>query len=296
MIRNLGPDEVVWFIGRALAFLGHPEPHALSMRLGNRLRDAVQDARHCFVLEREASAPSAGMHVVAPDPADDVRTMVITSPWHDDDPEAFVELLNAMLRTNPHEAVLIRLHSVSEARRDDLRRLIEPLGFVADELRRLRFELSDVPPIGTPLVLEAWQPDTDTAFRAFYQHAEARPVGDAAWAFLKRRHGPFRPDLWFLARETLDQDPVGYAFCGTRARGVDASYTLDAVGVLQELRGDSEMLRRLLVSTLQELSSMSPMGVVDTELGLGDPKLVDILASLGFVEVDRTPALLRMPI
>ncbi|MFO7545073.1 MAG: hypothetical protein R6W77_06220 [Trueperaceae bacterium] len=295
MIRNLAPDEVVWFIGRALAFLGHPEPHAMSMRLGNRLRDAVQDARHCFVLERDAAAPSAGMHVVAPEPADDVRTMVITSPWHDDDPDGFVELLDTVLRKNAHEAVLVRLHSMSSARRDDLTRLIEPFGFVPDELRRLRFELSDVPPIGAPLVLEAWQPDADAAFRSLFQRAEGRMLGDAGWAFLKRRHGPFRPDLWYLARETLDQDPVGYAFCGTRARGVDASYALDAVGVLQEHRSDSEMLRRLLVSTLQELSSMSPMGVVDTELGQGDPKLIDILASLGFVEVERMPALLRMP-
>jgi len=295
VIRNLGPDEVVWFIGRALSFLGHPEPYVMSMRLGQRLRDAVQDARHCFVLERDGAAPCAGMYVVAPEPGDDVRTMVITSPWHDDDPAGFVELMDAVMKKHPHEAVVVRLHSMSGARRDDLTRLTGPLGFVPDELRRLRFELSDVPPIGAPLVLEAWQPDTDGAFRSFHQRAEGRVLGDAGWAFLKRRHGPFRPDLWFLARETLDQEPVGYAFCGTRARGVDASYTLDAVGVLQEHRGDSEMLRRLLVSTLQELSSMSPLGAVDTELGQDDPKLIDILASLGFVEVERMPALLRLP-
>lgn len=295
MIRNLAPDEVVWFMGRALAFLGHPDPHTLSLRLGPQLRDSVQDARHCFVLERQGVAPSAGMHVLAPDPADDVRTIVITSPWHDADPDGLVTLLGEVLRRNPHEAALVRLHSMGREQRDALLGLLAPLGFEHDELRRLRFELSDVPPLGAPLVLEAWQPDSDAAFRSFYQRAEGRPASDAAWAFLKRRYGPFHPDLWFLARETLDQEPVGYAFCGTRERGVDASYTLDAVGVLQELRGDSEMLRRLVVSTLLELSSMSPFGAVDTVLGGADPKLIQILASLGFGEVERTPALVCLP-
>src|SRR5690606_23900915 len=125
-----------------------------------------------------------------------------------------------------------------------------PLGFRRDRLTRLRFQLSEVPPLGAPLVLEAYTQRDERAFREVYRGAEGRAPSDARWALLKRRSGPFQPDLWFVARETLDQEPVGYAFCGRRSRGVDASYTLDAAGVLQRYRGDSEMLRRLLLSTL----------------------------------------------
>src|SRR5690606_9619542 len=121
------------------------------------------------------------------------------------------------------------------------------------------------PPIGSPLLFEAWSLGSDRRFREFYASAEGRQVSDAGWAYLKRRHGPFQPDLWYLARETLDQGPVGYAFFGMGSRRVDGRYTLDAVGVAHELRSDSAMLRRLVISALQELSSFSPLGTVQAE-------------------------------
>ena len=103
------------------------------------------------------------------------------------------------------------------------------------------------------------------------------------------------PDLWFIARETLDQEPVGFAFCGTTEHRVDASFYLSAVGVLPEHRHSSEMLRRLVVSILLDLGAQSPLGRIETTLSTRDPKLIDILQSLGFAIADRYRVLVKLP-
>ena len=143
--------------------------------------------------------------------------------------------------------------------------------------------------------------------------AEGGERSDGAWAWLKRWRGPFRPDLWFIARETLDQEPVGYAFVGTNKPSLDASYYLTAVGVLPEHRHSSEMLRRLVVSTLTELAGDgnpaallgmrygletrdgAPQGGFDATLSTRDPKLIEILRSLGFASGDPYPMLIKRP-
>src|SRR5690606_4373279 len=190
---------------------------------------------------------------------------------------------------------VLRLDAVPPARRAELAARLAPLGFAPGEVARMRFDLSQVPPLGSPLLLEAWSEASDRRFRAFYEAAEGGPVTDAGWAYLKRKNGPFQPDLWFLARETLDQDPVGYAFCGLVARRVDGQYTLDAVGVARELRSDSAALRRLVISTLHELASFSPVGAVDAEVSRADGRLGDILRYVGFVPVVRSPVLVKRP-
>jgi len=55
------------------------------------------------------------------------------------------------------------------------------------------------------------------------------------------------------------------------------------------------MLRRLVISTLQELSGRSPLGTVEADLSGSDPKLVDILGSVGFARHGRTPVLVKPP-
>jgi len=295
VIRNLRPDEVPWFVGRSLHYLGHSDPKGLSLRLSPRLAHAASEAERCFVFTRPGVAPSAGVYFSAPDPDDDVGTAVLTSPWHHDDRAALAELVAELLRLNRHEAAVVELHSLDERRRHDLLAGLGPLGFEADEVTKLRFELTDVPPLGAPLVFEAWSGDADRAFRAFYQAAESRAVSDAGWAFLKRRHGPFHPDLWLLARETLDQEAVGYAFCGSSERRLDGRYSLDGAGVRSDLRGDSEMLKRLVISLLNELAGMSPLGSVDTELSGAEPKLAMILRSIGFKPIATTPVLFKGP-
>ena len=294
MIRSLLPDEVAWFVSRAVAYLGHSDPRGLSQRLAPRLRDPASDAARCFVHVADGK-PTAGVYVRSPAPEDDDQTLALVSPWHDRDAEGLRRLVADVLDRFPHEAAVARLHAVPAERGDELTEVLAALGFQRDEMRRVRFELADVPPLGSPLVLESWSLQLDRPFRELYQRAEARNVSDRFWAYLKRRGGSFRPDLWFIARETLDQEPVGYAFCGAERRGLDASYALNAVGVLQEHRGSSEMLRRLVVSTLQELAGVSPFGTAEAELSTSDPKLIDILMSLGFSTLERYAVLIRMP-
>jgi len=295
VIRSLAADELPWFVGRALAFIGHSDPQRLALLLSPRFADARADARACRVLVREGVAPSAGVHVQAPHPDDDARRVLLSSPWHDDDPEGFVELVAHVLSRYDHDSAVVRLDAVPEGRREELAARLAPLGFAPDEVTAMRFDLSQVPPIGSPLLLEAWTPEADRRFRGFYADAEDRRVTDAGWAYLKRKNGPFQPDLWFLARETLDQEPVGYAFCGLVARKVDGSYTLDAVGVARPLRSDSVMLRRLVISTLHELASFSPVGAVDAEVSRADGRLGDILRLVGFEPVARSPVLVKRP-
>ena len=294
-LPSLTPDEVPWFVGRSLAYLGHSDPQGMSLRLAPLLKDARSESRHCYVLTDPERSPSAGVHVRAPEPFDDVQTLLLASPWHHDDRAALTRLIAELLDEHPHEAAVLELHSLDARRRGELEADLAGLGFVLDEVQQLRFELSEVPPIGVPLVLSAWTAAADRDFRAFHGAAEGRLLSDARWAYLKRRHGPFHPDLWFLAHETLDQEPVGYAFCGRSARRVDGRYTLDAVGVARALRSDSAMLRRLVISTLHELASSSPLGTVETEVSLRDGRLGDILRYVGFAPVMRSPVLAKRP-
>ncbi|HKI58601.1 MAG TPA: hypothetical protein VKA00_05210 [Trueperaceae bacterium] len=295
MIRNLLPDEVAWFVSRAVAYLGHSDPRGLSQRLALKLEDPVGDAARCFVHARARGEPTAGVYVLAPRPDDGDQTLTLASAWHSGDASELRTLVAEVLDRHPHEAAVAPLHAVPDGRAHELAATLGELGFERDELRRLRFELADVPPLGRPLVVESWSPAGDRAFRALFERAEAGRVSDRYWAYLKRRHGAFKPDLWFMAHEAPDREPVGYALCGTERIDLDARYALNGVGVLQEHRASTEMLRRLVVSTLHELAGVSPFGCVDTELSMRDPKLIDILMSLGFEVVECYAALVRLP-
>lgn len=286
MIRKLAADELVWFLSRAYDFLGHSDPMGFALRACGRMRDLQRDAERTFVLFRDAR-PVAGAHVLAPGPDDDDKSLTLSSGWYDEAPDDLAELLRELLARHPHEAAYLPLFVAPELAGRKLRPVAETLGFEADEVCALRYDLSDVPPIGAPLVLEAWNLASDEAFRDLYQRAEATVVGDRRWAWLKRQGGSFTPDLWFLARETLDQEPVGYAFSNELRGGVDGLYAFAGVGVLGHYRDSSEMLRRLVVSTLHELAARSPLGSIETTLPTSDPKLIRILELLGFEEMDR---------
>lgn len=295
MIRNLEPDELAWFMRQALAFVGHPDPGGLSLRVNSQLRDAVADAGHCFVNVRGAGAPTAGLYALRKGGGYAALELELRSAWHHGDPDAFRELVDDLVAREGAEAATLVLHLQGVERARELAAILAPSGFVRDDLRRLRFELTDVPPLGVPLVLEAWQPATEGDFRELHRDCEGSGVTDAAWSYLKRSGGPFQPDLWFAAREGLDRPTVGYAFASSATREIDSSYQLTGVGVRSRFRGDSEMLRRLVLTALQELSFRSPVGVVDTVLGSADPKLVAILVSLGFQTVEEVPALVKRP-
>jgi hypothetical protein len=305
LIRSLAPDELPWFLTRAFAFLGHRDPWGLAQRSVARLRDVRRDASRAWVLESApggtASAaavgePTAGVVAWPPDPDRDDPTLRLAQPWHDgDDPAPFTELVGELLRRQPHEAVELDLSALGPERAAALGAALAPLGFERDGLRSLGFELAETPPLGRPLVLEGWRLTADAAFRAFVAEAEGVALHEGRWAWLKRAHGPFTPDLWFLAYETLDQPPVGYALAGRRRGGVDGELALTAVGVARAHRGSTEMLRRLLLTLLHELAAESPVGRLRAEFSTTDTKLVAIMRSIGFEVGDVRPVLRCLP-
>lgn len=294
MIRELAADELVWFVRKALEFAGHADPAGLALKLQARLRHPGSDASRSYALFREQHGV-AGVNLRVERRDDAAHRLTLSALWHDQAPEALAELVTRLLTDNPHEVAVVPLHLLAEEQCVALSQLFARLGFIRERHVRLRFELSEVPPLGVPLVLEAYRQEDEQAFRGVYQAAEQRPASAAHWAYLKRKGGRFTPDHWFLGRETLDQEPVGYAFCSRERRGLDSRFTLDGAGVLPRYRQDSEMLRRLVLSVLHELSGSSPLGTVEAELPDSDPKLIEILASLGFERVERVPLLIKRP-
>jgi hypothetical protein len=295
VIRTLVADEVVWFLSRAYAFLGHSDPWRFASRAVNQLRDVHKEASRCYVYSKGDSVPVAGVYVVAPDHDEDEHSLRLHHLWYDETPQHLVALLTEVFANHSYEAAYAPLLNEPSSKVGYLHELLAGFGFELGDYRDLIFELSEVPPLGTPLVLEAWNLTLDDEFRSLFEMAEAKRVSDAYWSWLKRWRGPFSPDLWFVARETLDQSAVGFAFCGSKRQGVDGSYYLTAVGVRKEFRGTSEMLRRLIVSVLLELSAQSPLGRIETTLSTRDPKLIDILLSLGFEVIDRYHMFVKEP-
>lgn len=294
VIRALAPDELVWFLARALAFQGHADPMGLAQRLAPRLKDARRDAQRSFVEQEGRGVPQVGVHLLSPGPDDDDRTARMGPIWHEGDEGYARDFVERLLAATPYEAAVVSLAGVPEFARARLVSWLLPLGFDTRERIDMRFELSEVPPLGRPLTLEAWTLEADATFRSLYQRAEGIGAGKARWSWLKRRGGRFRPDLWFLARATPDQEPLGYAFChGDDA--LDARYRLEAAGVLPEHRSSTEMVRRLVLTTLLELAGRSPFGSVAVDPDVEDPKLIEILRLLGFEEGARMPRLERLP-
>lgn len=294
MIRALAPDELVWFLSRALAFQGHGDPMGLAQRLAPRLKNARRDGQRTFVWLDGDGPPRAGAHFRAPDPDDDARTAGLGPLWHDGDETEARAFIRELLASTPHDAVEVRLDGVPSAARARLTSWLTPLGFEPTERIRMRFLLADTPPLGRPLSLDAWTAETDAAFRELYLATGGEAGAGPRWSWLKRQGGRFRPDLWFVARSAPDQEPIGYAFChGDDA--LDARYRLVAVGVLPAHRGSTEMVRRLVLTTLLELAARSPFGSVDVQADAHDPKLVRILQSVGFDDLGREPRLERRP-
>ena len=93
---------------------------------------------------------------------------------------------------------------------------------------------------------------------------------------------------------------MGYAFYGLLDEGLiepglEGRYTLTAAGVLEALRGSTQMLRRLILSSMHELAAQSPLGFLETTVSEGDPKLIRILETLGFTTEDRYKVFSQTP-
>lgn len=295
VVRSLYSAELPWFVARSLAFVGHPDPHGLAQRLAPLLREPRRDAAETFVWQPDDAAPSAGVVAIAPGHDDDERTLWLAQPWYDGAGGDLARLIAELGSRFAHEAAVLDLAGVPPALVEQLHRLLAGDGFDLEVMRTLRFELAETPPLGRPLALEAWRPSVDAAARALVGRSEGWTISDQRWAWLKRAAGPFRPDLWFTASEAPDQPSIGYALCGARSVGVDATYVLIAAGVAPEHRGSTETLRRLLLTLLHELAGVSPVGRLQTVLSARDPKLIEILRSLGFQSEQPRPQLRRIP-
>ena len=295
MVRSLHSAELPWFVARSLAFVGHPDPHGLAQRLAPLLREPRRDAATTFVWQPDDAAPSAGVVAIVPDADDDERTLRLAQPWFDGVPDDLASLVAELGERFAHEAAVLDLAGVPAPLVDRLHALLAGDGFDLDVMSTLRFELAEVPPLGWPLALEAWRPAVDALARELVGRSEGWSLSDRRWAWLKRGYGPFRPDLWFLASEAPDRPVIGYALCGARTVGVDATYGLIAAGVAPEHRGSTEMLRRMLLTLLHELAGVSPVGRLETVLSARDPKLIEILRSLGFTLDQPRPQLRRLP-
>jgi hypothetical protein len=295
VIRSLAPDELIWFLAQSYAFLGHSDPQGFASRALHTMRDHEIEADKAFIL-LESGHPKAGVYVLAPEKDADDQNLFLSNLWYLHDPSDLERLLRQVFARHHYEALHFPLFNYSDRDITKIAASFERLGFKLETACDLDFELSELPPLGLPLVLEAWTYQADEGFQEVYRQAEAADPSDAHWAYLKRWRGPFRPDLWFIGRETLDQPPVGYAFYGTRHSSIDGVYYLTAAGVLPEYRHSSEMLRRLVLSSLHELASRSPLGRVETTLSTADSKLIQIFESMGFDTFNRYKRFIKQPL
>lgn len=297
VIRALTADELPWFLARSFGFVGHSDPWGLAQRAAVRLQEPRRDAARSWVRQPAvAEEPNAGVVAWPPNPSLDDPTLRFAQPWFSgSDPEPLVALMVNLLRMTPHEAAELDLSAIPAPQAAQLTHALGAIGFERDTLRTLDFALADTPPLGAPLVFEGWREGMDAGMRAFVSNAEQMALREGRWAWLKRAHGPFTPDLWWLAYETLDQPPVGYVLAGRRRDGIDGVVSLTMLGVSQAHRSSTEMLRRLLLTALQEFAAVAPLGRVQAEFSGAIPKLVSVLRSVGFEVGDPRPVLRRLP-
>jgi len=266
----------------------------LARRLEPALRDVRRDAALAHVWHPPGGQPLAGGVVRRPSDEAVDSTVGLSVLWHEGDEVAARRFVEAILASVRHDAVAVDLQGVPAGVASAWLAWLSPLGFIPRERVALTFDLADVPPLGVPLMLDAWRQESDGAFRDLYAMAEGMDVGDAHWSWRKRHGGRFQPDLWFLARETPEQEAMGYAFCHG-GEGFDATYRLEAAGVVPERRTSSESARRLVWTVLQELAGRSPFGIVVTECDANDRPWIDILHALGFTTRTRRRFLERTP-
>ncbi|ADI13938.1 hypothetical protein [Truepera radiovictrix] len=295
MIRSIAPDELEWFIASSYDFLGHSDPRAFARRAVRSVHDPGAEAERSFILFSEGDVPLAGAYVRAPEQDGDDQNLYLSNLWFKRDAEDLRTLVGKLLERFEHEAVHCPLYNFSPEKLALVAPALEALGFEKRQAFDLEFDLAELPPLGLPLVLEAWSEERDDLFQETFRRAEGFSPSETFWAWLKRWRGPFHPNLWFLAFETLDQEPVGYACYGLYQDGVDGQYYLTAAGVAAEYRESSEMLRRLLLSSMQELAARSPFGRIQTLITQRDPKLIEILQSLGFEVRGTYPAYVKQP-
>ena len=300
MIRNLAPDEFEWFMARSYSFIGHSDPRSISRKFIKQLSLLENQAERCYIYLDDDERPLAGLYA-ADETEDDLKSLHLSNIWFNEKPEHLAHLVKHVLGELEHESVFCPLYNLSEAQRSDLIPTFETLDFRLDQIYELEVELSAFLTEESNLVLEAWSLNLEEEFRQVFQASEGYQPHQNYWTYLKRMPGKFSPDLWFLARPSLEQDAVGYALfgryqsSGSYSDDLDTAYYLSGVGVLQEHRHSTEMLKHLMLSSIDELASRSPLGTVHSSLSNADPKLIDVFQTLGFTRKHDYFCLIKTP-
>ncbi len=294
VIRKLASDELHWFLVKAYSFLGHSDPNRFVHSLISRMSDLDSEARKCLIYKDENKQPLAGIVVLAPQKDASDQNLYISNLWYSSKMEDALVLLEHIQRKYAYEAIHYPLYNHNKQLISALEPIFYKLGFDLNKETELEFKLNSLPPLGRPLVLESWTHKIDKKYRQIYNACESQTISDEAWAYLKRKSGSFNPNLWFLVSEGLDQEPIGYSFYSAKGFAVDTSYDQSGVGVLPEYRNSSEMLKRLVLSSMHELAAISPFGTVKTRVD-GDDKLIRIFEGLGFESLNTYHAFVKKP-
>lgn len=300
MIRKLAPDELEWFMASSYSFIGHSDPRAISRQFIKQLSLLENQTEYCFIYLDDDERPLAGLYA-ADEAEDDIKSLHLSNIWFNEKAEDLAHLVKHVLGELEHESVLCPLYNLAEEQRHALVPVFEALDFRLDQIFELEVELSDFITKESNLVLEAWSLNLEEEFRKVFEAAEGYQPHQNYWTYLKRMPGKFSPDLWFLARESLEQEAIGYALFGRYQSGgnyaddLDTVYYLSGVGVLQEHRHSTEMLKRVMLSSIDELASRSPLGRLHSSLNNADPKLIDIFKTLGFSKKHDYYCLVKSP-
>ncbi len=294
MIRKLASDELHWFLVKAYSFLGHSDPNRFVNSLISRMSDLDSEAKKCLIYKDESRGPLAGLVVLAPQKDASDQNLYIANLWYANKMEDALILLEHIQSKYHYEAIHYPLYNHSKQLISALKPIFDKQGFDLNKETELEFKLNSLPPLGRPLVMESWTHKIDKKYREIYNACEGAEISDEAWAYLKRKSGSFNPNLWFLVSEGLDQEPIGYAFYSAKGFAIDAAYDQSGVGVLARYRNSSEMLKRLVLSSMHELAAISPFGTVKTRID-GDDKLISIFEGLGFERLDTYHAFVKHP-
>lgn len=300
MIRKLAPDEFEWFMASSYSFIGHSDPRAISRQFIKQLSLLENQTERCFIYLDADERPLAGLYA-ADETEDDIKSLHLSNIWFNKSAEDLAHLVKYVLGELEHESVFCPLYNLSDSQRNELVPVFEAQDFHLDQIFELEVELSDFIMKESHLVLEAWSLNLEEEFRQVFEAAEGYQPHQNYWTYLKRMPGKFNPDLWFVARESLEQDAIGYALfgryqsTGSYTDDLDTAYFLSGVGVLQQYRHSTEMLKRLMLSSIDELASRSPLGSLHGSLSSVDPKLIDIFKGLGFTKKHDYYCLIKSP-
>jgi hypothetical protein len=207
VVRTLQPDELTWFVGRSLAFLGHVDPHGPPSAWRRTCATLAATPRR-LRLGSEPRAPSAGVVALHRTPTTTTRPCGCRSRGSRG-PGGLRPAggrASRALRPRGRRARPGR-QSPGPGR--------APRG-AADAARASTSTSSARCVSNSPTCRRSAGPSASRGgasrsmrpCASWSARCEGWPLSDRRWAWLKRSSGPFTPDLWYLA-ERGSRSPAG---------------------------------------------------------------------------------------